>query len=200
MHGRAAGSEAKPRCRAGMQGDIRTSEVFLIIITILLLSAGQPHDQMNDPADDQENHEEDQEPADAVDDIVKLHDAGTGEALADFDREGDHQNHGQNVQKRNDHGVSGLRQPEEQGMKHKNQCDPQKADDDEVQFLVREAAFSLIVESQEISVDARNHPDDIVKERFHNVSPYPYPAKAGQCRSAFFCNSITGVCDGMKKK
>ena len=101
---------------------------------------------MNDPAHDKEDAEKDQETGNAVGDIVHLHPAGPVEALADLYRKGQHQDDRGDVEERNDHGVAGPGQPEEDRVQDQDHRDPKAADDDKMQFLIRKTVFALIVQ------------------------------------------------------
>lgn len=124
----------------------RLEIVRVVVFSVIPAFARKVEDQMNDPAHDQEHAEKDQKSGDAVDDVVHLHPAGPVEALADLDGEGQHQNDRGDVEERNDHGVAGPGEPEKDRMQNQNQGDPEAADDDKMQFLIRKTVLALIVQ------------------------------------------------------
>ena len=127
---------------------------------------------MDDPPYHEEDAEEDEEPADAVYDIVKFHDASPVKALADLDREGEDEDHRDHIQEGYDHRVSGLSKPEKDRVQYQDQGDPESSYHDKMKLFVREAGFPLVIHAQEGRVDPRDQHDEIIKKCFHLDSPF----------------------------
>lgn len=109
---------------------------------------------MDDAAYDDEDAEEYEETAYSEADIVEFHNTGPVETLADLDGEGQDQKRGQNVEERDDHGVSCPGEPQKNGVKYQDQADPKRSDYDEMEHLVVEASLDGVVPGKKIAVYA----------------------------------------------
>ena len=160
-----------------------SEQVRVFVFLLLVFAAAQTDDQVDDPPYCDKNTEEHQESADAEINIVEFHDAGPIEPLADLDSKCYDQDHGHNVEERDDHRMAGLREPEENGVKDQDHGDAESTDNEKMQLLVGQAVLTLVVQSQKIGVDPGDQHDDIIQECLHLISPFIY-AKAGD---HYFC-------------
>lgn len=115
---------------------------------------------------DSPEHGEHQEHADeaqhAEHDVRELHGPCVRHPLADFDGESDYDNQRKNVYPTDDHDVVVPGQPFEHRVHHEYHGHPQRADDQEMQFLVGKIVFVGIVEPQQIAVYPRDDLHDSV--------------------------------------
>ena len=122
--------------------------------------------QFDDPMHDQpyhrEDREEEQEAHDTVRDISLLHVPCSQYSLTDLDRKGDHNDDGEHIKERNEHRVSGTRQPQEQRVQRADQRQPEEADHQKMKFLICEARLNRVVPRQNEIVYAGNQPGNCV--------------------------------------
>lgn len=114
-HGKGAEEQGIPE--NGRYEDLKNesavgSEVVGTAVITVPFASGEAEDQVNNSPDDEENAEKDEKSGDARDRVVQFHDAGSGEALSDFDGKGENQNDGQHIEEGDEHGVSGFGEPE----------------------------------------------------------------------------------------
>ena len=95
--------------------------------------------------EDAEYDKEQQKAANAVDDVVEFHGAGSCNPLTDFNGKGYDHNNREHVKKCYDHGVTLVRQPLKERVADKNQTYADDSNYDKMQFFVGKALLGLIV-------------------------------------------------------
>lgn len=89
-------------------------------------------------------------------DILEFHVAGPGQSLADFNREGESDQYGEDVQERNDNGQSVLCEQRKDRMQDQQHDPADDSDDDEVQLFIRVVISVYVVDIHDLVMQVGN--------------------------------------------